>query len=187
MGTVHAGVGRELIEFLKSITKPTKDNTEQWEGSRAMIDLRKIVMAYYYNPLTKGSNSIKYLLPAVLDTSTALQNKYRESLASIGVSSRNFSPDHRWIQTVDGVIKNPYQVLPPLFEGWSEEEVEDTISGMDSIGDGGMALTAYAKLQYVDMLSEERLELMNGLKKYCELDTLAMVMVVQGWQQEVKQ
>lgn len=173
----------ELIEFLKSITKPTKDNTDQWEGSREMIDLRKIVMAYYYNPLTKGSNSIKYLLPAVLETSTALQNKYSESLASIGVSSRNFSPDHRWIQTVDGVIKNPYQVLPPLFEGWSEEEVEDTISGMDSIGDGGMALTAYAKLQYVDMLSEERLELMNGLKKYCELDTLAMVMIYEHFKE----
>jgi len=38
-------------------------------------------------------------------------------------------------------------------------------------------MTAYAKLQYVDMTDKEREELVSGLKKYCELDTLAMVMI----------
>jgi hypothetical protein len=38
-------------------------------------------------------------------------------------------------------------------------------------------MTAYAKLQYVDMSVKERDELLSGLKKYCELDTLAMVMI----------
>ena len=38
-------------------------------------------------------------------------------------------------------------------------------------------MTAYAKLQYVDMSELERQELVSGLKKYCELDTLAMVMI----------
>lgn len=38
-------------------------------------------------------------------------------------------------------------------------------------------MTAYAKLKYVDMSELERPELISRLKKYCELDTLAMVMI----------
>ncbi|WP_342633065.1 hypothetical protein [Gillisia limnaea] len=50
---------------------------------------------------------------------------------------------------------------------------------MEDIADGGAALTAYGKLQYTDMPLAERLELKNSLLKYCELDTLAMVMIVE--------
>jgi hypothetical protein len=50
---------------------------------------------------------------------------------------------------------------------------------MEELADGGTALTAYGKLQYTDMPPEERLELKNSLLKYCELDTLAMVMIVE--------
>ena len=42
---------------------------------------------------------------------------------------------------------------------------------------GGAALTAYTKLQYQDLLEIERSEITNSLLKYCELDTLAMVMI----------
>ncbi len=50
---------------------------------------------------------------------------------------------------------------------------------MEDIADGDAALTAYGKLQYTNMSPEERLELKNSLLKYCELDTLAMVMIVE--------
>lgn len=33
--------------------------TKDHEGSRAMVDLLDIVKKYYYNPRTKGSNSLK--------------------------------------------------------------------------------------------------------------------------------
>ena len=52
---------------------------------------------------------------------------------------------------------------------------------MEGIADGGMALTAYAKLQYVRM--SEREELTAGLKKYCELNTLAMVMIYEQFKE----
>ena len=48
---------------------------------------------------------------------------------------------------------------------------------MENIADGGAALTAYGKLQYTDITEEERLEIKKSLLKYCELDTLAMVMI----------
>lgn len=46
-----------------------------------------------------------------------------------------------------------------------------------SIAEGAVALTAYAKLQNEDMTEKERKEITSGLLKYCELDTLAMVMI----------
>jgi len=56
---------------------------------------------------------------------------------------------------------------------------------MDGMADGGMALTAYAKLQYVDMSEKEREENTQGLKKYFELDTLATVMVYEHFRELV--
>ena len=51
------------------------------------------------------------------------------------------------------------------------------MSSIDNIDDGGAALTAYGKIQYTDMSEEEREDIAEALKRYCELDTLAMVMI----------
>ncbi len=59
------------------------------------------------------------------------------------------------------------------------------LSELDGIADGGIALTAFAKFQYVDMSEKEREELTQRLKKYCELDTLAMVMVYEHFREIV--
>jgi len=40
---------------------------------------------------------------------------------------------------------------------------------------------AYARLQFEDLDNETRLRIKDSLLRYCELDTLAMVMVVQAW------
>ncbi|MDW8886688.1 hypothetical protein [Legionella pneumophila] len=48
--------------------------------------------------------------------------------------------------------------------------------------EGGAATIAYAKLQFTHMSDFERKELRESLLKYCELDTLAMVMLVEAWQ-----
>ena len=166
-----------LIDFLKSITKSTANYADTWEGDRQMIDIRKVVLNYYYNPLTKGSNSIKELLPAILETDTNLQNRYSKSIGDIGLSSLNFDKNHVWIKKENGKVVNPYKMLPALFSDWNSIQKDVLIGGIEDISNGGEAMTAYAKLQYVDMLEKEREELISGLKKYCELDTLAMVMI----------
>ncbi len=68
-------------------------------------------------------------------------------------------------------------MLPKVFDNWTEEEIEMSLSEIEDIDNGGAALTAYGKLQYTDMSAEERKELSSALLKYCELDTLAMVMI----------
>ena len=167
----------ELISFLKSITVSKKDSVQSWEGERKMIDLNVIVKDYYYNPYTKGSNSIKAVLPASLNSSAFLQSKYANKLEQINVSSKNFKGNHVWLSIQNNVLINPYKMLPSLYEGWGKVEKDETISEIESIADGGEALTAYAKLQYEDMTEKERNEITSGLLKYCELDTLAMVMI----------
>jgi hypothetical protein len=167
----------ELIGFLKSISKSKKDSAEHWDGERNMIDLNAVVKDYYYNPYTKGSNSIKAVLPAALKSSAFLKNKYGSPIGQLNISSKNFADNHIWLQSENGEVLNPYKLLPPVFEGWSEMELEENISEIEDIADGGAALTAYAKLQYQDMTDNERSQITKGLLMYCELDTLAMVMI----------
>jgi hypothetical protein len=167
----------ELVNFLKKITNSTSKNVEKWVGERTMIDLNKVIKDYYYNPYTKGSNSIKAVLPAILKSSTFLQTKYAQSLSEINLSSQNFNSNHIWLQIENNEVINPYKMLPPLFENWNDEELAENISELENIADGGAALMAYAKLQFQDMTEVEKIEITKGLLKYCELDTLAMVMV----------
>ena len=74
-------------------------------------------------------------------------------------------------------IISPYKTLPPVHENISQEEIEARLSNIDNIDDGGAALTAYGKIQYTDMTEKEREDIAEALKRYCELDTLAMVMI----------
>ena len=63
----------ELCSFIKSITKSVGSSSEQWEGNRCMVDMWELVKRYYYDPYINGSNSIKYVLPAILNSSDYLQ------------------------------------------------------------------------------------------------------------------
>ena len=150
-----------------------------------MIDLCKVVKDYYYNPYTKGSNSIKAVLPASLNSSDFLKKKYSQPIGGINLSSLNFEASHIWIKMDGNTVINPYKNLDPLFENWEDSAIEETISDMENIADGGAALTAYAKLQYVDMTTRERDEITQGLLKYCELDTLAMVMIYEHFKHDI--
>ena len=55
----------------------------------------------------------------------------------------------------------------------------------DELKNGGAALMAYARMQFEIMSDYEREELHTALLKYCELDTLAMVMIVEAWKNEL--
>ena len=168
---------KELMDFIQSISHSTDKSPIFWKGKRDMVDLWVVVKKYYYNPCTKGSNSIKEVLPAVLDDSNFLQEKYKKKIEELNITSKNFDQDHVWLKVKNNKITNPYKMLPKVFEGWTEEEIENSLSEITDIANGGAALTAYGKLQYTDMSSDERKELSKALLKYCELDTLAMVMI----------
>jgi len=174
-----------LIEFIQSISHSKKDSVFVWNGDRDMVDLWDIVKKYYYNPLTKGSNSIKDVLPATLNSSKFLRDKYSRKIKDINISSKNFPDDHIWLDIKAGFIANPYKMLPPVFQNWSEEDIENTLSEIEDIQNGGAALTAYSRLQYTDMEESEIAKLSKALLKYCELDTLAMVMIFEHFKEDL--
>ena len=49
------------------------------------------------------------------------------------------------------------------------------------IQDGAAALIAFGKMQFTEMGDDERAALKAALLRYCELDTLAMVMIYEHW------
>jgi hypothetical protein len=81
---------------------------------------------------------------------------------------------------------SPYKALPPIFEGWDNEQLEEVVDKLSEIKDGGAALFAYGKLQFPEVKQEERDAIRNGLLRYCELDTLAMVMIYEYFREVCK-
>jgi hypothetical protein len=168
----------ELQEFIRSITSH-KDVSGKVEGLRNMIDLYQIIIRYYYSPSAKGSNSIKKILPAMINDSEFLREKYSKPIYGKGleIPSLNFE-NHIWIDSKNG--NDPYRTLPTLFDDYDDETLDKYFGGMDELKDGGAAMTAYGFLQYSDISHELRVQLRDGLLRYCELDTMAMVMLVEG-------
>lgn len=171
-----------LCEFIKSITKSVGSSAEKWKGERCMIDMCELVKRFFYAPYTKGSNSIKQILPAVLNSSTFLQAKYSKPIygSSKGIKSLNFK-DWRWIERGPRQnIVDPYKVLPKMFQDVSDKNM-NLLSEEDELSSGGAALTAYGRMQFSEVSEYEKKELESALLKYCELDTLAMVMIYEAW------
>jgi hypothetical protein len=225
----------DLVSFIETIAKPRgkkEHPDDNWEaGPRNMVDLFEMVLRYYYHPATRGSISLKYVLPAVLSTSEFLQDRYARPIygAANGIRSLNFK-DHQWVvyESEPGAVatgfmsepgavatgspagtprpsesadrqpnefrtphsairtpKDPYRLLPKLFSDESERDYE-IIFEHDRITDGGAAMTAYGKLQFQQMSPQERASIESALLKYCELDTLAMVMIYEAWKAELE-
>lgn len=69
----------ELVAFIESITSFDSGNGDI-VGPRNMVDMCDLVKKYFYHPRMKGSNSIKKVLPAILEYSNYIQKKYSEPI-----------------------------------------------------------------------------------------------------------
>ncbi|MBC7760008.1 MAG: hypothetical protein H7069_14205 [Phormidesmis sp. FL-bin-119] len=76
------------------------------------------------------------------------------------------------------------KTLPPIFKGIDNDLLDEfCLEESEALADGGAAMMAYAKMQFSEMSEKEREFYRNALLKYCELDTLAMVMIYEGWRE----
>lgn len=173
----------DLCDFIKSVSKPTDKTLDKWEpGPRCMVDLLEMVLRFYYDPLTKGSNSIKQVLPAILNRSNFLKEKYSKPVYGTTIPSLNFPEGKIWVEFDGDTVVDPYAKLPKMFGA----DFIDRLADDDELKDGGAAMMAYARLQFEDMSIAEREDTRNALLRYCELDTLAMVMIYEGWREMVR-
>lgn len=176
----------ELCAFIQTITHSTEKAATSWTGSRDMVDLYELVKRFDYNPATNGSISLKFVLPATINSSEYLKDKYAQPIygAQGGIPSKNFQ-DQIWVTfDTNGRVRDPYKLLPMLFTDETESDYEAVIE-MDKIKDGGAAMTAYCKLQFEDIPDAARHGVELALLKYCELDTLAMVMLYESWMAKI--
>lgn len=67
----------DLIEWMETITHKN-DKVGGWCGDRDMVDLCEIVKSFYYHPGTEGSNSIKAVLPAILNAQGITEDPYKK-------------------------------------------------------------------------------------------------------------
>ena len=147
---------KALCDFIKSITKSDSSSLEKWQGDRCMVDMCELVKRFFYAPYTKGSNSIKQVLPAVLNSSPFLQEKYSKSIygSPKGVKSLNFK-NWKWIDWKKGNIIDPYKMLPKMFQDVSDKNME-LLSEEDELSNGGAALMAYGRMQFSEISDYEK-------------------------------
>jgi hypothetical protein len=167
--------GEELSEFMKSLVR---------DGNRAMYDLCRLSKAAYFHVSTKGSNSIKKVLPAVMATSRLLRKAYSQATygSPSGIVSMNYSGFTWWRPDDHGNPQDPYSLLKSYGEDLLGEALLPSEDPDDLVvAEGGAATTAYARLQFETLNPDTRAKINEALLRYCELDTLAMVMIVQAW------
>ena len=76
--------------------------------------------------------------------------------------------------------------MPVLFSELDRINFELSDSEMAELNNGGAAMLAYAHLQFTNLQDEQREKYRDGLLRYCELDTMAMVMIWEYWGKELK-
>jgi len=175
----------ELIAFIDSVThrtvKPEGGKAVNVSGPRDMIDLCDTVKRFYYHPSMKGSNSIKAVLPAVLNSSQFIQDRYSQPIYGSEIPSLNIPADApiAWIsRNDDGTVANPYKKLPSVGSYFPEgcgAQVDALEDSLEEVNNGGAALSAYGLLQFSEGVSSEAIA--KALLRYCELDTMAMVFI----------
>ena len=151
-----------------------------------MVDLCALSKRAYFAEGIKGSSSIKKVLPSVMKWSGVLRDLYSGEVYGSSIPSKNFKNFAWWVPSASdpSVPLQPYDLLrlegeDLLGEGLMAGEDPDVLS----ITEGGAAATAYARLQFEDVDEVARRMIREALLRYCELDTLAMVMIVQAWQE----
>ena len=78
-------------------------------------------------------------------------------------------------------MADPYGMLKTIVDDMLGEgilEAEEL-----EIAEGGAAAMVFARLQFEDLTDLDRERIKNALLIYCELDTLAMVMIVEAWKE----
>lgn len=132
--------------------------TDDGTGRTRLVDMNALTLKHYFHPIMKGRTSIKKVVDAIWKTTPALRQRFPA-----------------YIKEQSNEILSPYQSLPPLvIDG---EEV--------SVSEGTGAIRAYQAMLYGIEKSNAtvREQWKKLLLQYCQLDTLAMVMVYLHWRQ----
>jgi len=123
------------------------------------VDLNDLTNKYYFHPDMKGKTSIKKVLPAIWNNNPYLHDNpwFSQYVTGDALSSKSL-----------------YDSLAPIINEMEEEEV---------INEGTGAMRYYNEMMFGlgpdDYTRKEQLKKL--LLQYCELDTMAMVIIWRYW------
>jgi len=179
---------REIAEEIENLQPPDAKDLLQFltvlgmqKGAGRLFDFGRLMEEQVFLAGTQGSSSMKRFLPAVLNNSKFLQDKYSQPIYGTElIPSQNFR-QMTWITKDETGIRDSYHLLKPIFQ---DAQLSDAIGTLEQtegpvIANGAAAMMAYATLVSG---SGNELTLSNELKRYCELDTLGMVFIVEWLQ-----
>ena len=132
--------------------------TDNGTGKSRLVDMNALTLEHYFHPIIKGKTSIKKVVDAIWKTNPTLRQRFPT-----------------YLKEENNQILSPYQSLPPL-----------VIDGKEvSVSEGTGAIRAYQAMLYGNEKSNVavREQWKKLLLQYCQLDTLAMVMVYLHWRQ----
>ncbi|MBN2735655.1 MAG: DUF2779 domain-containing protein [Spirochaetales bacterium] len=167
---------KEILEWIPKIARIKGPYSNyNIDKRRELVDLHRVARYCYFTPLSKGSLSIKKLLPALLNHSDYLKTKYAAPVYGKNTSfpSLNFGPVSLIRFDEKQRVINPYELLPAVFDDTSLRPWLP----FERLNDGGSAMCAYLRLYYRDISASAKENIKSALLKYCELDTLAMVLI----------
>ena len=166
----------DCIKWIDMVTEHWVDG-EKIKGENNMVDMLKLVKEYYYHPKMEGSNSIKSVLPAIFYSSVFIKDRYS---SPVGFGN-NLKDEVLWkYNKKEKTPFDPYKILPDTYRTLDASK-HNLLFKDAKVQDGGAALAAFGKMQFMEMSVEEKSALVSALLQYCELDTLAMVMLYQHW------
>ncbi|NQW27890.1 MAG: DUF2779 domain-containing protein [Flammeovirgaceae bacterium] len=148
-----------LKRWLLDITKDEKENRPG-----RLVDMNAFTLKHYFHPFMKGKTSIKKTLPAVW--------KHHPYLHQIPWFKKYYQVGP------DGEIQDPYQALKTIFVNSTQSQLA-TMEIEEVVNEGCAAMKAYYELQFGDHANRQSLK--QQLLAYCELDTMAMVMIWTHW------
>jgi hypothetical protein len=174
---------REIAEEIENLQPPDAQDLLQFlatlgmqKGAGRLVDFGRLMEEQVFLAGTQGSSSMKRFLPAVLNSSKFLQDKYSRPIYGTElIPSKNFR-QMIWITTDGTAIRDPYHLLKPIFQDANLSEALDALEQTEGpvVANGAAAMMAYESL--IEGKCDES-SLSNELKRYCELDTLGMVFV----------
>jgi len=150
-------VNDDLKNWLTDITKG-----ENREGR--FVDMNALTLKHYFHPDMKGKTSIKKVLPAIWNNNESIRN----------------DPWFHKYNSGDNVVSNPYDSLKPItYETENVNEYEEE----EIVKDGTSAMRVYHELMFILPPEDEEKKdnLRQQLLQYCELDTMAMVIIWKHW------
>jgi hypothetical protein len=141
---------------------------EKERDDNRILDMNKLAGKFYFHPLMGGRTSIKVVLPSVLQAAKS------EKITS-------WLKEENLLGITENGITDPYKLL-------EKRIIDNTKDQVVTVKNGGDAMVAYRDMLYgvsQDNLAAKK-AYNEALKQYCKLDTLAMVIIWEHWQDMLK-